>query len=59
MKRCFEVRCCPVSCYMICNAYKNGTNCWDTNNIPCCKRDNKDRCKSCHIYKTAHKKNNN
>lgn len=53
MKRCFEVRRCPASCYMICKAYKNGTDCWNTTDLPCCKRDVKDRCSSCHIYKMA------
>jgi hypothetical protein len=53
MKRCFEVRHCPASCYMICKAYKEGSDCWNTINIPCCKRNNKDRCENCHIYKEA------
>ncbi|MBU2599747.1 hypothetical protein KJ849_04120 [bacterium] len=49
MKRCFEIRYCPASCYIVCDAYKNGTDCWDTPHIPCCKRDNKGRCLECFV----------
>lgn len=53
MKRCFEVEPCPASHYLKCPAYKQGKNCWETVNIPCCKRNNKDRCPPCSVYMAA------
>jgi hypothetical protein len=53
MKRCFEVRGCPASHYLICQAYKEGKDCWEVEDIPCCKRKNKDRCKDCNVYMDA------
>jgi hypothetical protein len=38
---------------MSCIAYKSNKNCWETKDIPCCRRENKDRCPKCIIYKLA------
>ena len=56
MNKCsdYNIRGCPASSYLICSAYKEGTNCWEAErDIPCCKRENKDRCKDCSVYKKA------
>ncbi|MDI6735846.1 MAG: hypothetical protein QME42_06590 [bacterium] len=53
MKRCFEIRGCPASHYLNCVAYRNGLNCWETPQIPCCKRNDKERCPQCPIYQTV------
>jgi len=55
MNKCsnYDVKGCPASQYLICEAYKNGKNCWETQGVPCCKRDNKERCKECEVYKKA------
>lgn len=46
MKRCFEIQGCPASLYLICPAYKEKKSCWEILGVPCCKRNNKDRCLS-------------
>lgn len=55
MKRCIEVHGCPASHYLICKAYKEGKSCWEVPGVPCCKRDNKDRCPDCSVYIDASK----
>lgn len=55
MNRCsdYALKGCPASQYLICEAYKNEKNCWETQGVPCCKRDDKERCKECEVYKKA------
>ncbi|MEW6607238.1 MAG: hypothetical protein AB1414_07245 [bacterium] len=53
MKRCYEIRGCPASHYLNCQAYQQGSNCWEILNVPCCKRNDKDRCLQCPIYQSA------
>ncbi|MDI6703185.1 MAG: hypothetical protein QME40_00655 [bacterium] len=50
MKRCYEIQTCPASHYLRCPAYKTGKDCWETTDLPCCKRNNKDRCNDCYVY---------
>lgn len=52
MNRCsdYAIKGCPASQYMICEAYRTGRNCWETKGIPCCKRNDKERCKGCEVY---------
>lgn len=56
MKRCYEVRGCPASHYLNCAAYRQEINCWEATNIPCCKRNDKERCSQCPIYQIAFSK---
>lgn len=53
MKRCYDIRGCPASHYLRCSAYQIGKNCWEEPNIPCCKRNEKERCKDCSIYQAT------
>jgi hypothetical protein len=53
MLRCYEVRGCPASFYLRCPAYEQNKNCWEVPNLPCCKRNDKSRCKQCSIYQKA------
>jgi len=55
MKHCWEVTNRPASMYLQCVAYKEKLNCWEVKDIPCCKRENKDRCKECSVYQAAFK----
>lgn len=55
MKRCFEIQGCPASLYLICPAYKEKKSCWEILGVPCCKRNNKDRCLECSLYLNARK----
>ncbi|MDI6782170.1 MAG: hypothetical protein QME49_08730 [bacterium] len=50
MKKCYDVRGCPASHYLRCAAYASGKDCWEVPDIPCCKRNDKERCKECNIY---------
>ncbi|MBU1261960.1 hypothetical protein KKG61_02485 [bacterium] len=48
-KRCCDLRGCPASYYLACDAYKDGKNCFEVEGeVPCCKKD-KD-CTTCNIY---------
>lgn len=49
----WDIRGCPVSWYMSCEAYKAGKNCWEVKIIPCCKREEKVRCPTCEVYLKA------
>lgn len=53
MQKCDEIRGCPASYYMNCQAYQSGKNCWEVLDIPCCKQKDKNRCKECDIYVLA------
>lgn len=53
MKRCYDIRGCPASHYLRCPAYKTDKNCWEVPNLPCCKRNDKERCKDCSIYQAG------
>lgn len=56
MTRCcdFDVGGCTASFYLSCVAYKEGKNCWEVEvSIPCCKRNNKERCRDCNTYQKA------
>jgi hypothetical protein len=55
VKRCYEVRGCSASFYLKCPAYEKGKDCWNVTNLPCCKRNNKDRCKDCTVFIEASK----
>lgn len=53
MTVCCDIRGCPGSQYINCAAYKTGKNCWEVLDVPCCKRNDKGRCKECSIYLKA------
>lgn len=47
----YEIRGCTASSYLSCSAYKEEKNCWEAEKeIPCCKRNDKTRCRECKIY---------
>lgn len=48
--RCAHHRNCPGMIRYMCEAYLRDNNCWETREIPCCRRRNKDRCETCPIY---------
>ncbi len=41
---------CPASFYTTCKAYKEGLNCWEVDNKPCCNNTDISVCKSCKVY---------
>lgn len=47
---CSDLRKCPASHYHNCQAYKSGLNCWDIEDVPCCRRNDKARCYTCTLY---------
>lgn len=52
MAHCYdiEIKGCPASHYLSCPAYSRGLNCWEVENVPCCRRNDKIRCYSCKVY---------
>ncbi len=48
---CSNLRRCPASYYHNCSAYKKGLNCWDVEDVPCCRRNDKSRCSSCTLFR--------
>ncbi len=50
MNYCRQMKGCPASQYFICPAYLKDDNCWENENIPCCRRKNKKRCDTCSMY---------
>lgn len=48
---CSNTRGCPASLYMNCQGYKDGLNCWEVNDKPCCLDTDRSRCRSCEVYK--------
>ena len=51
-KLCFEIRHCPASMYLSCPALDANLNCWETDEKPCCRRNDFERCKECEVYLT-------
>ncbi|HAW60059.1 MAG TPA: hypothetical protein DCW86_01130 [Actinobacteria bacterium] len=47
---CREMKGCPASQYFICPAFSAGKNCWEIPNVPCCRRNDKTRCRSCTLF---------
>lgn len=50
MNYCRDIRRCPGSHYVECEAYIRGVNCWEIADKPCCKRRSLDRCDDCWVY---------
>ncbi len=48
MKKCFELKGCPVSHYMNCPAFKEGVNCWEISKGCLCH--NYPDCNVCPLY---------
>jgi hypothetical protein len=48
--RCCDIRGCPASYYLSCEAYKAEKNCFEVKaELPCCRHDKS--CEECDIYK--------
>ena len=47
--QCYEVRGCPASLYLRCEAYATGRNCWEAPTKPCCKAADLQRCRFCSV----------
>ncbi len=47
---CGKLKGCPASQYFICPAYSGNKNCWETKDLPCCRRNDKERCFSCTLF---------
>ena len=45
-----EYKGCPASSYMRCRAYKEGLNCWEVRNKPCCPDTDSSTCTGCKVY---------
>lgn len=41
---------CPASFYTSCRAYKEGLNCWEIEDKPCCRNSNFSICSNCKVY---------
>ncbi len=54
MTRCWEIKNCPASHYMDCEAYNSREDCWKIRNGCMCK--GRDTCDQCPIYILVNKK---
>ncbi|MDI6786080.1 MAG: hypothetical protein QMD92_05155 [bacterium] len=50
MLKCLDVKGCSAGYYLKCPAFKAGKSCWEVPNVPCCKRNDFERCKECSVY---------
>ncbi len=49
----YLVKGCPASCYLKCPALRDGKNCWEVLNVPCCPKSSLDACRRCEVFKRA------
>ncbi|MBU0600325.1 hypothetical protein KKB54_03250 [bacterium] len=54
--KCLDVKGCSAGYYLKCPAYKIEKSCWEVPAVPCCKRNNKERCVPCPVYLRAGQK---
>ena len=47
---CWQIRKCPDHQKNKCSAFSYSLNCWEKGDLPCCRRNNKDRCELCIMY---------
>lgn len=50
MLKCLDVKGCSAGYYLKCPAFKIEKSCWEVSNVPCCKRNDIERCKICPVY---------
>ncbi|MEW6618583.1 MAG: hypothetical protein AB1422_14665 [bacterium] len=50
MNKCFNIKGCPASFYLMCEAYRQSKNCFEVKNPACCHNHTLQECKKCPFY---------